>query len=138
MDLPLAIPAQISAKKEAQMFDVKGEGLTDAEVAELTSVCTRICALAHQATTSNAGDKVKWFGAQANSQTVSGGLTTMDEYLNKKCVRITFVRKNTGQIVDQVAAEGSDFGQVIPNIMQTTANFQKSQKHTSSGLRIFA
>lgn len=120
------------------MFTVSGEGLSNAEVAELTNICAAVCALAHRAATENVGDKVKWFGAMANSAAVTDGLKTMDQYLNKQCSRITFVRKNTGQIVDQVAAESSDYGQVIPNVMQTTANFQKSAKHTSSGLRIFA
>jgi len=120
------------------MFAVKGEGLSDAQLTELTNICARVCALAHRAATTNVGNKAKWFGTEANSEAVTKGLTIMDEYLNKKCVRITFVRKNTGQIIDQVAAEGSDYGQVIPNVMQTTANFQKSAKHTSSGLRIFA
>jgi hypothetical protein len=120
------------------MFEVKGEGLTDEQVAELTNVCTTVCRLAHDAATNNVGNKVKWFGALANSGVVSEGLKTMDKYLNNQCVRITFVRKNTGQIVDQVPAEASDYGQVLPNIMTTTANFRKTPKHTSSGLRIFA
>ena len=120
------------------MFTVAGEGLTGPQVDELRNICTTVCDLAHRAATQNIGDKLKWFGALANSATVTDGLKTMDEYLNKKCTRITFVRKNTGQIVDAVPAEGNDYGQVIPNVMQTTANFQKSAKHTSSGLRIFA
>ena len=120
------------------MFLVSGEGLSEAEVTELRNICATVCTLAHRAATENVGNKVKWFGAMANSNAVSDGLKTMDEYLNKKCTRITFVRKNTGQIIDQVPAESSDYGQVIPNVMQTTAFFQKTAKHTSSGLRIFA
>jgi len=120
------------------MFLVSGEGLSEAEVTELRNICATICTLAHRAATENVGNKVKWFGTMANSSAVRDGLKTMDDYLNKKCTRITFARKNTGQIVDQVAAESSDYGQVIPNVMQTTAFFQKTAMHTSSGLRIFA
>ena len=120
------------------MFQVAGEGLTDAEVNELKKVCAKVCGRAHAAATTSAGDKRKWFGSKANSPEVTEGLKTMDKYLNVQCTRITFARKNTGQIVDQVAANASDYGQVLPNVMQTVANFRKSAKHTSSGLRIFA
>jgi len=121
------------------MFEVKGEGLTNTEVDALRDICTKVCGLAHRAATgSNAGKKMDWFGRMANSPAVIDGLKTMDAYLNKQCVRITFVRKNTGQVVDQVMAEASDYGQVLPNVMQTTAFFKKSVKHTSSGIRIFA
>src|SRR5262249_42101785 len=65
-------------------------------------------------------------------------LRTMDNYLNKQCLQLTFVRKNTGQIIDSVQAENSDYGQVLPNVFQTTVNFQKTKKHVSSGLRTFA
>jgi hypothetical protein len=120
------------------MFKVKGEGLTDAQVAQITTICTRVCAAATKAAALKAGNRGKWFGTEANSDELTGNLRAMDNYLNKKCTQLTFVRKNTGQIIDSVAAENSDYGQVLPNINTTTAGFRKTAKHVSSGLRIFA
>ncbi|HEX5438655.1 MAG TPA: M35 family metallo-endopeptidase [Gemmatimonadaceae bacterium] len=119
------------------MFKVRGEGLTATQLGELTSVCTRVAALA-KAAHDGAGNRAKWFGTLADSPFVMEGLRIMDEYLNTKCVGITFVRKMTGQIVDQVSAEASDYGQVLPNVFTTTVNFRETPRHVSSGLRIYA
>jgi uncharacterized phage infection (PIP) family protein YhgE len=122
------------------MFKAKviGEGLTADQIAELKSICAEVAQLAHKAATTAVGDRAKWFGKMANSKDVTDGLKRMDEYLDRQCIQLNFVRKNTGQIVDQVPAEDSDYGQVIPNIAQTTAQFRKAPAHVSSGLRIFA
>ena len=120
------------------MFKVKGEGLTPAQVTQITSVCTRVCAAAAKAAALKAGNRGKWFGTEANSDELLANLRAMDNYLNKQCTQLTFVRKNTGQIIDSVRAESSDYGQVLPNINQTTVGFKKTAKHVSSGLRIYA
>lgn len=119
------------------MFEVRTEGLSSAEASELESVSKRVAELAG-ALAKQGGDRTRWFGKNHNTQQLSANLKALGDYLNSTCTLLTFVRKKTGQIIDQVAAESSDYGQVIGNIDTTTANFQKSAKHVSSGLRIFA
>jgi hypothetical protein len=119
-------------------FKLAFEGLSQAEQTDLTAIVARVAALSKAAADGLIGDRVTWFGTLHSSAIVSEGLKTMSKYLNEKCVRLTFVRKHVGQIVDQVAAESSDYGQVLPNIDQTVANFVRSAPHVSSGLRIYA
>ncbi|HZE96196.1 MAG TPA: M35 family metallo-endopeptidase [Planctomycetota bacterium] len=120
------------------MFKVKGEGLSPAETTAITNICSRVAAAAAQAANMKAGNRGKWFGTMANSDVLLGNLRTMDKYLNKQCTQLTFVRKATGQIIDSVNAEDSDYGQVLPNVFSTTVGFKQTTKHVSSGLRIFA
>jgi hypothetical protein len=112
--------------------------LTKAEEADLQAMLLRVAALAKAAAEKSIGDRVKWFGTLATNAVLSEGLKTMSTYINEKCVRLTFVRKHSGQIIDEVPAEDSDYGQVIPNVSTTIANFVRSAPHVSSGLRIYA
>ena len=114
------------------------EGLTQDEEDALKATTARVAALAAAAAKSSIGDRVKWFGSLANNAIVSEGLKTMSTYINEKCTRLTYVRKHTGQIIDQVKADPDDYGQVIPNISTTVANFVRSAPHVTAGLRIFA
>ena len=119
-------------------FKLAFEGLSQAEQTDLTAIVARVAALSKAAADGTIGNRTTWFGSLHSSAVVSEGLKTLSKYINEKCLRLTFVRKHTGQIVDQVAAEVSDYGQVLPNINQTIANFVRSAPHVSSGLRIYA
>lgn len=119
-------------------FQFGFEGLTAVEEDDLKAMTRRVAELAKASAAGSIGNRAKWFGALANSALVTEALKTMDKYINQQCVRLTFVRKHVGQIIDAVPAEAEDYGQVIPNIMTTTANFKQTAPHVSKGLRIFA
>ncbi len=119
------------------MFKIKTEGFTKPETATITSLTREVAALAKKATTGYLQDRKDWFGTKAQSDDLVGNLKRMDEYLNKKCVLITFVKKNVGHQVDSVAVDPDDYGQVIPNVGYTTANFKTTEWHVSSGLRVY-
>lgn len=120
------------------MFKVKTEGFSKPETAAITSLTTEVAALAKKAASGHLALRKTWFGAAAETDDLVKNLKRMDEYLNGKCVLITYVRKNVGHQVDSAPVEDSDYGQVIPNVGRTTANFRTTEWHVSGGIRVYA
>ncbi|HBA67358.1 MAG TPA: hypothetical protein DCZ48_14500 [Methylococcaceae bacterium] len=119
------------------MFQIKTEGFNPNEAATITALTREVAALAARATSGFPELRTRYFGTSANSRELQQNLDAMDNYLNKKCVLITFVRKNVGHRVDSVPVEVGDYGQVIPNVGRTTANFKTTEWHVSGGLRVY-
>lgn len=113
------------------------ENITGADQTDVSEKCDRVVELAALAAKAAPADLLtKWFGV-GNHVGARKQLNAMNEYLTKKCTRLTFVGKPINHYVDGVTVDPGDYGQVIGNIRTTTANFQKSVAHVSSGLRIF-
>jgi hypothetical protein len=73
-----------------------------------------------------------WFGNAATSADVLGKLKRYDNYLNKRCVRLTFAWKTVGQVVDCADVENGDIAQVQRGVREPTG-----EKFITSGLRIY-
>lgn len=120
------------------MLTVRTEGFNVEQTASITALTRDVQALAAKATSNYVDERKRWFGTAAETKTLVDKLKIMDNYLNKKCSSITFVKKNIGHKVDSVAVQSNDYGQVIPNVGYTTANFKATEWHVSGGLRVYA
>jgi hypothetical protein len=96
------------------MYTVAFEGVSDPSQAAINAICPRMNEIVHKAAKGMAASlRTKWFGAGGNKPSFFKKLTAIDNYLNVRCVRLTFVHKATGQKVDCATVENHDFAQVI-------------------------
>ena len=115
------------------------EGFSTSEQALVSEPCNVVAALAERATKGNlpVGLLARWFGTQ--SDTALKKISLMNEYINGKCVLLTFVKKNIGEVVNGQDVGTFDCGQVIETVgVGFPGDFNPTNlTHVQSGLRIF-
>jgi hypothetical protein len=122
-------------------IDIRSDGLSGDELNTLKTRTARVCELAALAATGTNGTIATWFGTAADQAIPR--LACLNRYLNKRCWRITYVRKLLGTKCDNALVEIGDIGQVIKNVGAPRWNstkrvdYTKHELNTPTGIRVF-
>lgn len=116
------------------MYTIGFEGVSDASKQAIAAICPQMNTVVAKAADGAGGKlRTKWFGLVGSKPAMFKKLLAMDQYLNTRCVRLTFVQKALGQKVDCATVEAGDFAQVI----RVPTDPGTGERFVPSGARVF-
>ncbi|WP_020483713.1 M35 family metallo-endopeptidase [Methylomonas sp. MK1] len=124
------------------MYTLNFEGLSEKEIAAIkVFVPKELNAVVTAANSVGEALIQRWFGSEAtpgHSRYAEFDLKrkTMSTYLNNKCTRLTYVKKQVGQYVDSCEVENGDLAQVISSAFEDHPAGSVPD-FVPSGLRVF-